>query len=166
MSRNGEQWSAVLECNNIVRQRLMTWELLLYQLVDGNCRSDKRLLAILARVLDVIEDDVERICAIEETGPFRYGEEKFPRVRLLVEELWREHSGLRAQVQRVRMELGAAPLPKAELVGRALHSAGMELAQSIRKHIRRNEEELIPALVSPPPPIAETAEPGGPLAAG
>ena len=111
MNRDGEQWRAVLDCNEILRQRLMTWELLLHQFVDGGCRSDKRLLAMLEQTLDLLDDGIERVCAAEETGPLRYGEEKFPRVRLLVEEVWREHKVLRVQVQAMKVELNGAAGP-------------------------------------------------------
>ncbi|HSA91524.1 MAG TPA: hemerythrin domain-containing protein [Terriglobales bacterium] len=139
MNRNGEQWRAVLDCNEILRQRLMTWEVLLCKLTDGGCRSDKRLLAVLEQTLDLLDDGIERVCAAEETGPLPYAEEKFPRMRLLVEEVWREHQALRAQVQAMKMELNSA-------AGPTLRATGMELVQAVRAHICRNEEELIPAL--------------------
>lgn len=159
MNRSGEQWRAVLDCNEILRQRLMTWELLLYQLVEGDCRPDKRLLAMLEQMLDHLADEVERVCAAEATGPLRYAEEKFPRVRLLVEEVWREHKVLRAQVEAMKMELNGDAGPQ-------LHAAGMELAQAVRAHMNRNEEELIPALTDVRAPITAATQGEGHVAAG
>lgn len=151
MNKNGERWSAVLDSNTVLRNHLMTWELLLYQLVDGNYRSDKRLLTMLQAALDLLEEDLNRHCALEETGLYLDTKERFPRLRSLVEELWREHKVLRVHVEAMQKDLrGAVALPDPEVLstaGMIVRAAGVELAQVFREHMRREENELIPALV-------------------
>ena len=143
MPKSDPRWNAVLECNNVLRSRLLTWELLLFQLANENFRSDTRLITILQFVRQLLEQDLSRSFATEELGLYSDAEEHQPDTRNLVQELRQEHDDLREGLESMHRQLSEATFETSELV----RTAGMQLAEAVRTHMRREEEELIPALV-------------------
>ncbi len=143
MTKTDPRWNAVLDCNNVLRSRLLTWELLLFQLANENFRSDTRLITILQFVRQLLEQDLSRSFATEELGLYTDAEEHHPKTRELVRQLRQDHDDLRERLESMRTQLSEATFESSELV----RSSGMELAEALRAHMRREEEELIPAMV-------------------
>jgi hypothetical protein len=147
-------WASVVECNRVLWNRLLAWELLLFQLADENYRSDKRFLAIVQFTCQLFERDLDTSLSIEESGLYAHVEAEVPMLRSLVNQLRMEHVALRKHLEIIHWEFeGGASFDRPEM----LRSSVAELAQALRAHMRREEEELVPALLQPQQPILESA---------
>ncbi len=147
-------WRSVLECNGVVWNRLLCWELLLFQLADARYRCDKKFIAIVQFACQLFERDVNTSFTIEEGGLYSHVEDEIPRLRGLVKELRTEHAALRKHLEMIHWEFDdEASFDRPEV----LRACVAELAQALRAHMKREEEELVPALLSPPKPSARVA---------
>ena len=154
MTTTLEGWASVLECNRVVWNRLLAWELLLFQLADSKYRSDKRFIAIVQFTCELFERDLNTSLLIEENGLYAHVEEEIPRLRGVVKQLRAEHAALRKQLEIIHWEFSdEASFDRPEL----LRATVAELAQELRAHTRREEEELVGALLKPQPPAAVAA---------
>jgi hypothetical protein len=137
---NGVRWSALLKRNEKLRSRLLTWELLLFQLSDARYHSDARLITMLQSVRQLVEQDLSYGFAFEEGGLYADGED-LPVLGALVRQLHREHDALRKHLENIDKHLTeAAALDNSELIC----ASGAEFAQALRAHMRRDEQELLP----------------------
>ena len=154
MTTTMEGWTSVLECNRVVWNRLLAWELLLFQLADEKYRSDKRFIAIVQFTCQLFERDLNTSLIIEESGLYAHVDEEIPRLRSLVKELRGEHVALRKHLESIHWEFSDdASFDRPEL----LRASVAELAQALRAHMGREEKELIPALLKPQQSASEGA---------
>jgi iron-sulfur cluster repair protein YtfE (RIC family) len=136
------QRNTLVEYNRLLSGRLLTWDLLLFQLADSNQAADGRLLRILRYVYQLLEQDLNRGFVIEEQELYANIAERSPELHGLVGELCHEHAAMREQLQWIGEELdnshGSGTVDRIRMLG-------MEFAQALREHMQREEEELIPA---------------------
>ena len=139
-----EGWVSVLECNRVVWSRLLAWEVLLFQLADNKYRLDKRFIEIVQFTCQLFERDLNSSLTIEESGLYAHVETEVPRMRNLVKELRAEHASLRKHLEIIHWEFeDDASFDRPGM----LRLAVAELAQDLRAHMRREEQELVPALL-------------------
>lgn len=137
---NGVRWSALLKRNGVQRSRLLTWELLLFQLTDDHYRSDARLIPMLQSVRQLLEQDLSCGFAFEEGGLYADSED-LPVLSVLVRQLHQEHDALRKHLESLEQHLNeATALDKSKLI----RASGAAFAQAFRAHMRRDEQELLP----------------------
>ena len=154
MTTTMDGWTSVLECNRVVWNRLLAWELLLFQLADEKYRSDKKFIAIVQFTCQLFERDLESSLCIEENGLYAHVEAEVPILRGLVNQLRMEHVALRKHLEIIHWEFeDDASFHRPEM----LRASVAELAQALRAHMRREEEELVPALLKPEQPALESA---------
>lgn len=141
-------WISVLECNRAVWSRLLSWEVLLFQLADNKYRLDKRFIEIVQFTCQLFERDLNTSLTIEESGLYAHVETEVPKMRNLVRELRAEHASLRKHLEIIHWEFeDDASFDRPAM----LRFAVAELAQELRAHMRREEEELVPALLGARP---------------
>jgi hypothetical protein len=162
MTTTEDGWTSVLECNRVVWSRLLAWKLLLFQLADEKYRSDKKFIGIVQFTCQLFERDLHTSLTIEESGLYAHVEAEVPRLRGLVKQLRLEHAALRKHLEIIHWEFSDdASFDRPEL----LRASVAELAHTLRAHMRRDEDELVPVLLKSQQPASE-AGPGriGPYA--
>ena len=154
MTTSESGWASVMECNRVVWSRLLAWQVLLFQLADSKYRSDKRFIAIVQFTCELFERDLNTSITIEESGLYAHIEAEVPRLRGLVKQLRAEHADLRKHLEIIHWEFSDdASFDRPEL----LRASVAELAQTLRAHMQREEDELVPALLKPQPPTSVAA---------
>ncbi len=143
MSRRTSPKGIAPESNEVLRSRLLTWDLLLYEAGARRRLEPPQVVRLLQHVLELLGNDVLHNFEEEERGLYARVERDFPELRPLVLELRAEHDAIRRSIQECLEALqqdGAG--------GRwGIPALGGRLARDLREHFRREEEELIPAAV-------------------
>ena len=130
------------ESNELLRSRLLTWDLLLYEAGNRRRLETDQVVRLLQHVLELLAHDVLRNFTEEEKGLYARVEKDFPELGPLVLELRAEHDALRRTIQECVEKLGQE---QGDRWG--LSALGGALARDLREHLRREEGELIPAAV-------------------
>lgn len=147
MHTREDAWASVLECNRIVWSRLLAWEMLLFQFADDRYRSDSRFTPIVQFACQLFERDLDTSFTIEESGLYAHVEAEVPKLRKLIQQLRQEHYVIREHLKLIHLEFGdEVPLDRLEL----LRASVADLAEALRAHMLREEEELVPALGGSP----------------
>lgn len=137
MNKADESWRVILEQNDQLHGRLLTWESLLLQLEEGH--TDGRLVKIqeiFTSFAQLLERELARGFAMEECGLYADAAEALPDLRNLIWELHEEHFALRERLAKIRASLDEATfLEQPELTS----AAGMEFSKTLRAHMRRDE---------------------------
>ena len=147
MNKVEEGWRAVLEQNEHLHGRLLTWESLLFQLDDNQCRTGERLVKmqqILRSFEDLLERELARSFLGEECGFYTDAANVLPNLRHLIWELHEVHVALRERLAKIRAGLGEATfLEQPELT----RDAGLEFSRALRAHMQQ-DERLVSAVVA------------------
>ena len=131
------------ESNELLRSRLLTWDLLLFEVGSRRRLEQHQVMRLLQHVLELLAHDIVRTFAEEESGLYERVEKDFPELHPLVMELRAEHELIRRSIQECIEKLGDE-----EGHDRwSISALGGDLARNLREHLRREEEELIPAAV-------------------
>ena len=131
------------ESNELLRSRLLTWDLLLFEVGSRRRLERHQVMRLLQHVLELLAHDILLTFAEEESGLYERVERDFPELSPLVLELRAEHDLIRRSIQECIEKLG-------EEQGQdrwGISALGGDLARNLREHLRREEEELIPAAV-------------------
>lgn len=143
MLRRTPQKAVEPESNELLRSRLLTWDLLLYEMGNRRRLERDQVVRLLQHVLELLAHDVLRNFDEEESGLYARVEHDFPELAPLVLELRAEHDSIRRSIQECSDALGQGEASERG----ALSILGGSLARDLRDHLRREEEELIPTAV-------------------
>ncbi|MCI0403145.1 MAG: hemerythrin domain-containing protein [Acidobacteria bacterium] len=143
MSRRTSPKAIAPESNELLRSRLLTWDLLLYEAGSRRRLERHQVVRLLQHVLELLAHDVLQNFAKEEQGLYARVEQDFPELGPLVLELRAEHDSIRRTIQECLEALGQEEAGEPG----ALSAMGGKLARDLREHLRREEEELIPTAV-------------------
>ena len=143
MSRRTPPKGIAPESNELIRSRLLTWDLLLFEVGSRRRLEHHQVVRLLKHVLELLEHDVQRTFADEEANLYQRVEGDFPELSPLVLELRAEHRAILRSIQECLEKVGQ----EQDDDRWGLSARGGELARSLRDHLRREEEELIPAAV-------------------
>jgi hemerythrin-like domain-containing protein len=141
MERQDERWNILVEHNRLLDTRLLVWELLIYQLANREQVLDERYARIMQFVREVLEQDLIRRSAIKEVRLYAQLEREAPHLRRLLAELYKEHEALFSKLEAIHRELNHATPESAGVI----RELGLGFTQALRAHMRREEQELIPA---------------------
>lgn len=143
MSRRTSPKGIAPESNEVLRSRLLTWDLLLYEAGAQRRLEPHQVVRLLQHVLEQLGNDVLANFAEEERGLYARIERDFPELAPLVLDLRAEHDAIRRTMQECLEALG-----QERTGGRwDIPDLGGKLAHQLREHLRREEEELIPTAV-------------------
>ncbi|MGH9508636.1 MAG: hemerythrin domain-containing protein [Terriglobales bacterium] len=143
MSRRTSPKGIAPEFNEVLRSRLLTWDLLLYEAGSRRRREQHQVVRLLQHVLELLGNDLLRNFAEEEQGLYARVEGDFPELAPLILELRAEHDAIRSTMQQC-----LETLEREEAGERwTIPALGGMLARDLREHLRREEEELIPSAV-------------------
>jgi hemerythrin-like domain-containing protein len=143
MSRRTSPKGIVPESNELLRSRLLTWDLLLYEAGARRRLEPHQVVRLLQHVLEQLGNDILRTFSEEEQGLYARVERDFPELAPLILELRAEHDAIRRNLQECLEALGQdGPGER-----RPISALGGQLARQLRDHLRREEEELIPTAV-------------------
>ncbi len=131
------------ESNELLRSRLLTWDLLLFEVGSRRRLERHQVMRLLQHVLELLAHDILRTFAEEESGLYARVEKDFLELRPLVLELRAEHDLIRRSIQECIERLGE----EQDHDRWSISALGGDLARHLREHLRREEEELIPAAV-------------------
>lgn len=143
MSRRTAPKAVAPESNELLRSRLLTWDLLLFEVGSRRRLERHQVMRLLRHVLEMLAHDILGSFAEEESGLYARVEKDFPELSPLVLELRAEHDLIRRSIQECIEQVG-------EEQGHdrwSISALGGDLARNLREHLRREEEELIPAAV-------------------
>lgn len=143
MSRRAAPKAVAPESNELLRSRLLTWDLLLFEVGSRRRLERHQVTRLLQHVLELLAHDILCTFAEEESGLYARVEKDFPEFGPLILELRAEHDLIRRSIQECIEKLG-------EDEGQdrwSISALGGDLARHLREHLRREEEELIPAAV-------------------
>ncbi|MGH9557056.1 MAG: hemerythrin domain-containing protein [Terriglobales bacterium] len=143
MSRRTPPKAIAPESNELLRSRLLTWDLLLYEAGSRRRLELHQVVRLLQHALELLAHDVLHNFAEEERGLYARVESDFPELSPLVLELRAEHDAIRRSIQECLEALGQDETGDR----RAVSALGGTLARDLREHFRREEEELIPTAV-------------------
>ena len=143
MSRRTPPKGIAPECNELLRSRLLTWDLLLFEAGSRRRLERQQVVRLRQHVLELMAHDVLRTFAEEEKGLYARVEHDFPELSPMILELRAEHDAIRRALQECVEKLGQ------EQGGDrwGISALGGNLARSLREHLQHEEEELIPMAV-------------------
>ncbi|HXE91247.1 MAG TPA: hemerythrin domain-containing protein [Terriglobales bacterium] len=141
MERQDERWNILMEHNRLLDTRLLVWEMLICQLAHRDQVLDERYARIMQFVREVLEQDLIRRSAIKEVQLYAQLEREAPQLRRLLGELYKEHEALFGKLEAIHRELSHATPESAGVI----RELGLGFTQALRAHMRREEQELIPA---------------------
>lgn len=133
-----------LQNNGLARQHLADLELALRQLQGSSYWQCLESITLLRGVLSFIEHQGQHGFYEEETQIFAMVENKQPELRGLLEELRREHGVLRAVIEEFSREFAHF---NATGILHRLPRVGQKLVHLFRRHLDREERELIPVIL-------------------
>jgi len=145
MSRRTAPKAIAPESNELLRSRLLTWDLLLFEVGSRRRLERQQIMRLLQHVLELLAHDILRSFAEEESGLYARVEKDFPELSPLVLELRAEHDLIRRGIQECIEKLGEEQNHDHDRW--SISALGGDLARNLREHLRREEEELIPAAV-------------------
>lgn len=143
MSRRTSPKGIAPESNEILRSRLLTWDLLLYEAGARRRLEPHQVVRLLQHVLEQLGNDILANFAEEERGLYARVERDFPELAPLVQDLRAEHDNIRRTLQECLEALGNDSSGERWTIS----ALGGRLARDLREHLRREEEELIPSAV-------------------
>ncbi len=143
MSRRAAPKAVAPESNELLRSRLLTWDLLLFEVGNRRRLERHQVMRLLQHVLELLAYDILQNFAEEEAGLYARVERDFPELGPLVLELRAEHDLIRRSIQECIEKLGDDQ--NHDRWG--ISARGGDLARQLREHMRREEEELIPTAV-------------------
>lgn len=149
MSRPTAPKAVAPESNELLRSRLLTWDLLLFEVGSRRRLERHQVMRLLGHVLELLAHDILRTFSEEETGLYTRVEKDFPELSPLVLELRAEHELIRRGIQECIEKLGEEQDHDHDHDHDrwSISALGGDLARHLREHLRREEEELIPAAV-------------------
>ena len=142
MSRSTSPKGIAPESNELLRSRLLTWDLLLYEAGSRRRLERHQVARLLQHALELLANDVLQNFSEEERGLYARVERDFPELGTLVRELRAEHDAIRCTIQECLEALGNEAADR-----ETISTLGETLARDLREHLRREEEEFIPTAV-------------------
>lgn len=136
--------AAHLHHNGVLRQRLLDLDAALYRITDTGYKQCLATIAVLRDLCKFFAYETQNRFQEEESRLYPFVENQQPQLRALLEELRHEHGVLRAVVGEFSQELAHC---NATGNLRQLPGVGRKLVDLFRRHLSRDERELLPVIL-------------------